>query len=392
MPSSRDYFIVVSYALLIPGYFLYHFTVSQGYFPSVLGGYWTIACAAMCGPLLFALIRACLAGDVKLAAIDYLFSMFVVIYSLGLLYSYAENKNVLNAAVQIGVLPQFVAFYVLFRLLPTDSILLQRVNLVSFALMSATILSATGSEYHWSYNPGVFIAEEFVATYQGYGLSYLVVSAIAVTLISKPLARQGLFAISLTALFVNGARSELVAMMLLFVIYEIFVSHQKLYLLIFFSVIGALLYIGGGVFLGDGEAGESRVIGLYYDGRNDESANDRLLALELGLQTIADHPIFGSFGDHPPGFYIHNALSAWVDLGLVGFGLYVVLLLAPAAQVFSHSRKFTRNQIAALLSIPILMMFFAIASKHYSYQLLPVSLGLFLNEFMRARFRMARQA
>lgn len=389
MASGRDYLFVVSYVMLMPGYFVYHLLVSQGVIPPVLGGYWTIACVALAAPLLLTFVRVCMRGETKLASIDYLFGAFVIIYVLGLLYSYAENKNIYNASVQVGVIPQFIVFYVLFRLLPTASTFFRRANITSFLVMSTIILSAYGSEYHWAYNPAVVIAEELKATYQGYGLAYLVVASTTIPLVSRALLRQVLFGVALAALFVNGARSELFAMLLLFVIYEIFVSRQKIYLMAFFMLVASVIYFGGDLILGD--FGESRVLGLYYDGRNDESANDRLIAMELGLQTIADHPIFGNFGDHPPGFYIHNALSAWVDLGLIGFGLYVILLVSPAALVYVYSRSLSRHQIASLLSLPILMFFFASASKHYSYQLLPVSLGLFLNELMLFR-GMAREA
>ena len=42
--------------------------------------------------------------------------------------------------------------------------------------------------------------------------------------------------------------------------------------------------------------------------------------------TASSKTLAGALGSHRPGEHIHNALSAWVDLGLIGFAAYSMLI------------------------------------------------------------------
>jgi hypothetical protein len=63
------------------------------------------------------------------------------------------------------------------------------------------------------------------------------------------------------------------------------------------------------------------------------SYQERAVLNHLAMETIKDHPIAGKFGDHTRyngniGGYAHNILSAWVNYGLFGFILYLVIILS----------------------------------------------------------------
>jgi hypothetical protein len=73
-------------------------------------------------------------------------------------------------------------------------------------------------------------------------------------------------------------------------------------------------------------AADNRILELL-DLSQSTSANKRHHLTVYAMQTIAAHPILGDYASYKPGYYSHNVLSAWVDLGLFGF---VYLLAIPS--------------------------------------------------------------
>ena len=66
------------------------------------------------------------------------------------------------------------------------------------------------------------------------------------------------------------------------------------------------------------------------------SAGLRHQLTEQALASIGRHPLLGEYGNYEPGLYAHNLLSAWVDLGLLGFAALLALLIYPLTHLAIH--------------------------------------------------------
>jgi O-antigen ligase len=145
--------------------------------------------------------------------------------------------------------------------------------------------------------------------------------------------RLVLYAIAVAALFLNGARSELVAALCVLPMIELYrAKHWFPYLYVVLLVFG-LANIDP-QFLAN-RFPESRVWELFNLSQSSSAAARHELT-EHALRTIAEHPVLGAYASYPPGGYSHNILSAWVDLGVFGFVYMLFMLLRTAVGLCSR--------------------------------------------------------
>lgn len=95
--------------------------------------------------------------------------------------------------------------------------------------------------------------------------------------------------------------------------------------------------------------GASRTLGLL-NLSHDASYNERVYILKESISTILYHPITGSYASYKPGYYSHNALSAWVDFGIIGFIVYLtcVLMIIRAAIILFRADRIGNLPVFAL--------------------------------------------
>ena len=124
-----------------------------------------------------------------------------------------------------------------------------------------------------------------------------------------------------------------------------------------------------------------------------KSWTGRLALQKIALGQIAETPVLGKFGGHVltedtgqfttgyAGRYAHNALSAWVTYGLVGFLLYVSLtlygFLASARQIILKRRNTLHWMFAFMLNFVCLLLI--IASKSVYWPLPALAWGIVIN-------------
>ena len=74
---------------------------------------------------------------------------------------------------------------------------------------------------------------------------------------------------------------------------------------------------------------QSRFKQLFVAIQEDASFIERSVFNRYGLSLIADNPLVGAYGMYVHlnggGSYPHNLLSAWVNLGILGFAFYLIL-------------------------------------------------------------------
>jgi hypothetical protein len=200
----------------------------------------------------------------------------------------------------------------------------------SLAAMSAIAFSFSVNGVFYLGALGIARDTESLATYQGFARSYLMTFLPLVAYTRSLPMRLLLYAVGAATLFVNTARSEFAALLFAIPIIEFYFSRHKLIFLGLAVTIGMSIYLH----LDDIIAAlpESRILELV-DLSHSTSANKRHHLTVYARQTIAAHPLLGDYASYAPGYYSHNVLSAWVDLGLFGFVyvLAITIVRRPAA-------------------------------------------------------------
>jgi O-antigen ligase len=167
------------------------------------------------------------------------------------------------------------------------------------------------------------------------------------------------------------------------------INYQKFYKSIieitFFISIGLAAYIYGSDMLN-----ESRMFQLL-DIRSSDSAEARLQLFYNGLNIIIDNPIFGGYGEYVQfsgvGSYPHNIISAWVNLGIVGFIGYISMFIAMWFVVIKRRNTLINNvEFHVFLFFLIYVSITLLISKEYSDMFIGFLIGFY------SRYRQASRA
>lgn len=376
--------------LLLPGFFLYHSIVGQGWVPTFLGGYST-AMAALLLPLLALLYaKHLLASEQHRLPLDAWYAAFVAYYGAVLAIQYANGAHSHAVPEQFGIVFQFVTLFMLSRLAPLGNPRFQRSLLVLLMLMTGLIVSNADDGTFIVASLELYGVEENLANYQAYAFVYSSVMLYVLAPMQKRWQRTLIYAICIPTLFLNGARTEFIGVMLLVLVMEFIEARHKLVTLL---VAAALVGIGiASLPLLAELYPESRTVFLFLDYSDDISARERAQMLHDGWHTITENPWLGDFQSHARGEHIHNGLSAWVDLGLIGFMAYVALILIPAFDLFALQRRHWRMPSYRLaFSMIFLSALFALTAKHYTHQLLPLALGIYGRFLVERRYADAQE-
>ena len=373
-PHSR--LVCACFYLLLPGFFTYHYLVGMQYLPAFLGGYSTAMSVLLLLPLSLVyashLFRAC--GN--RVWVDALYMGFILYYAAVLMTQLAVNTRGIAAIAQIGIVFQFLTLFMLARLAPVGELRFQRWLLVFLMLMTVIIV--------FNADEGTFVVaalellqtSDNLANYQAYAFVYSVVMLYVVAPIQQRWKRLLVYLICFPTLFLNGARTEFIGVLLLVLMLEFLESKHKLITLF---VAAAMVLIGNAALPMLAELyPESRTVFLFIDYGDDISANERASMLKDGWQSILESPWIGNFGSYAPGEHIHNALSAWVDLGLLGFVTFAGLIAVPALDLCLLQRPDFRNPTYRLaFSTIFLTALFAVMAKHFTHQLFPLAVGIY---------------
>ena len=168
-------------------------------------------------------------------------------------------------------------------------------------------------------------------SYQGLARSTAVTGLVLLSVIRSIRSSIIVAILLLTALFFIGARSEIVGVVA--VLPFIFYLHyrQRPLATITAALVSSLIIIGAVVYSYDILI-SSRQFQLLNISES-SSWMARAEMQEQALEAIKQAPFLGDFGGHARdhdgvGAYAHNVLSAWRQLGLVGFVLYLSLLFS----------------------------------------------------------------
>lgn len=317
----------LAFLLLFPGFFFYQTLIGMGVVGAVLGGYFSVVSLGLFPPLAYAYYLGIKASDYRVASTDLHFGFFLFYFFVIVAINAAFGANSTIVKTHLLSILYFINIYLIFKHSDFSERKTIATTLTSLLLMSATIFFFS---QEGSFQPGQFgdpTSPESVATYQELARSY-VLTFVTVICFTRVLAvRLALYAIAGAALFLNGARSELVAALFLYPMIELYRAKHWLPFLYLMLLVCGLASIDPKLLAN--HFPESRVWELF-DLSQSSSATARHELTEHALRTIAENPVLGAYASYPPGGYSHNILSAWVDLGIFGFAYMLFMLVRTA--------------------------------------------------------------
>lgn len=375
--NSREQFLLNSaFFLLFPGFFYYHTLLGTGTTGAFLGGYFSPISIAYMLPLAFVYYRRLRLDPRRLSAIDMHYGLFNAYFLAVIVVNAAAGANRAIVVNHVVCILFMVNTFIMFSFIDFEHRQFRLMALASVAAMSAIAFSFSVNGVFYLGGLGIARDAESLATYQGFARSYLMTFLPLVAYTRSLPLRLLLYAVGAATLFVNTARSEFAALLFAIPIIEFYFSRHKLIFLGLAVTIGMSIYLH----LDDIIAAlpESRILELV-DLSHSTSANKRHHLTVYARQTIAAHPLLGDYASYAPGYYSHNVLSAWVDLGLFGFVYVLAITIVPAIPMFIKEYFAGRRRPEFILgfSLACCTALLLISSHYFTDMLIGATLGAY---------------
>jgi hypothetical protein len=375
--DGRLHIAHVAFLLLFPGFFFYQTLLGLGLINSVLGGYFSEIIVIVIVPLLITYGKK-LKGYRLTSRVDLYFAIFILYFLAIIAANFLSGANITTILNHLRAIGYYVALFIIFKTINLEHRLFKLLLIFSLIAMAGIIFnySVEGTFYLAPQHLGQ--DSDNVATYQGFSRSYFITLIVVVSFIKRPHYRAIIYCLAGPALYVNGARSEFVAMLFMLPIIEIYRSKHKLHAL---AVIVAIVAIAAMNFDSIVSVLPSNRMLELLDLSQSTSANARHELNNQAVVTIEANPILGDYASYPPGDYAHNVLSAWVDLGLFGFIFLLALLIVPAVLLIPQGlfgMTISNEYLLAfcLLSVTIFLLF---TSHNFTDMTTGAALGAYSN-------------
>jgi len=381
--------LIFGWVFIFLFFIIYNVFSKVGIIPKIFGGFYTfsiLSSSVLLGGLFFRHIILSIqsfatkrAGIVE--TVNMFFLMFLLLFFFKVIVGYFSNENLDVVEPLAAAVLRFFCLYIICIYLPTNKLVFYKVNFLSFIAASFVLLAffvIGGNDFVIS---DAWQSADRELDYQGTALAYALLTVFGVSYIKKTGIRFLCWVLSFSLLFLIDARSEFILVLVVFLWLEFFLNKSRVMGWIWgfqFVVLTAL--IATFLFLTGYELEFNTRMGGLVNISEDESMVARDYLNSLGYQTIQDNFIFGDFASYPPGQYMHNIFSAWVDLGFAGFFLLILIfLLCAVVGIFSRVTEGRAIILSLFASCVILLIF----TKAYFYILLPVVLGLFVGAYSK---------
>jgi hypothetical protein len=378
---NAKYVAHCAFMLLFPGFFFYQTLLGLGIIGAFLGGYFTLVAIILTLPLVFFYSISAKKGNHHLSKLDIYCLVWVTYFLLALAINFAAGANEIIVQRYIQVLIFCIDNYVIFRMIDLGDRKFIALATISLVFMSVITVYFSIDGFFFLQALDATKDPDSLATYQGFARSYIYTYLIVICVTKTIGMRFLLYVMATFALFLNGARSEFVAVLLSIPMIELYYIRRKLILV---SCVAFLLALFG--------MNVDAIVGMLPDNRtlqlldlsHSSSAVARQHLASDAWRTIAENPILGGFASYPDGHYAHNILSAWVDFGLVGFLGFAGLLIAPEFYLFFNgffSREKSREFILAFSFLSIVILWELTAKEFFD-----MSVGAALGAFAKHQY------
>lgn len=376
------------FLLLFPGFVFYHYAIASGWMPPIAGG--------LFGPVVLAISIYCLVVSFWLLRRDVLGStalvqFFVIAWVYFLTWTAAGSLTVMNEPYGMAALGEsaltlvtWLALFFVGAFYRPQAPLQRRVLWLAAAGFVGLFIHAAIVQDSPVGILLVFLggkSDVSSSTYQGIGRSVMVV-AIVLSVLSGRYGRQFvMLALAAALLLALGSRSHffsILCVILATIFFAMIRGRSKIGPIVFVVVAALSVYAGWSFFL---ETRAAEVLDLG----SSVSWQERQDVQSIAIGVIRQNPLVGDFAYHlrdlGPGGYAHNALSAWTQFGLIGFLLYVSLivyctLLSFVKSLSSRSRH-GLWQIAFALNLSALVM--AVAAEQVFSEVPALAWGFAVN-------------
>ncbi|MGI5308732.1 O-antigen ligase family protein [Rheinheimera sp. WS51] len=373
--SAQLFFI-----LLFPLFFIYQAIMSLGYIPPFLGAYFGLVSLIILPFVLvnyfYVFFKKPISWLEKVFLIYVAYSVFITLFNFSVTNLNEYDYDMLYWSIS-SVIFIFICFFIGKNVEVTNAF--YAVCLLLFFLSVLLVLLNVG-ERGIFYLKSDSVNDSLTVTYQGFARSLLMMSLYCVAFCNNRIYKLGLFALATVALFFNGARTEFIVFTVSFL--SVYLLSQRSFKLLFLMVFSTmfLMYFGEQIYEMLPDNRMKSIFNIF----STTSANSRSEYFNSALTTISNSPLFGDYGsylnEYGQGGFSHNVFSAWVNLGLLGFVLYLSIITSIIFMVFKDicvpisNKAFTFKAMLAISVITMLLF-----SKDYSYMLFGFMVGVFCN-------------
>lgn len=377
---------LLAFLILVPGYFFYHWLVGLNTIPQFLGGY--VNESSVLAILLILVLLGLKAGagslrSFRLHPLELAYGAFMIYFIATVAYQAFRGGPPEVVKSHTASILQSLAIFAVYRATALELTFTHRLHFWLCLAMSAFVYAAVSNDVLAAFLVNADDAK--AATYQGLAHAFFL-SVCAVTPFSKTLAvRLLLYVNALVVLFFLGSRSDMLALFLFILIFEwVRSKNWTRQLLIYAGAVGLILLLIPWLLA---EMPDNRILGLL-EFKADTSVQVRTGQIKFALDQIRSSPFTGAYGSYMSlggsGHYAHNALSAWVDLGLPGMLLLVAVvgaLVYSAVTLAPRIRQRGGEHVADFglaLGFLGICLFFLTFSKPFVDISVPAAIGLFV--------------
>jgi len=386
------------FCLLFPGQFLYSSAVGLGVIPDFLGsgvGVFTILAFI----LLFPFVVYTSSKLRRVAKIYYVLFIGLFLYTSSYLafhYFFGSSLHQRPEIIEqwVVLIISWGAFFSIGYFWPEQFSKTDLFVLIILLLLMSVIVFINLEPDKFVYAIGRFESNEYLR-YQGYARLMSVMGLVLLALIRHKYIFWLLCALFLIAIFLLGARSELACV---FFVFPILIFYQWLenpttttVLVTLIAVMTLSIFIA----MYWDEPSMSRQMKLLSP-FDDKSVQHRKELNKQALEAIAKNPIRGDFSGHAIpgyggiGYYAHNIISSWRQLGVVGFIFYSVLMLWPVIGTFClFVKKPVLLQVdiwRVLGVVSVFMLLLALGAKSIFTSVFALSWGMFIAALKQTEF------
>jgi hypothetical protein len=381
----EQYILLVAFFMLFPGFFFYHTLLGTGTTGAFLGGYFAPVSLLFALPLGLIYLNRMQRDARRFNAVDLHLGLFLLYFVAVIVVNAAAGANrTIVGNHLLGILFIFNMF-VMASFLDFDHPRFRMVGLLSLAGMSAIAVSFSVDGVFYLGAMGIAKDADALATYQGFARSYLITFLPVIAFTRSTPLRLLLHASGAMTLFLNTARSEFAALMFAIPIIEFYFSRHKLHFLLCGIILFFVIHLYFDRILAALPA--NRILELL-DLSQSTSANKRHHLTVHAVQTILAHPLLGDYASYKPGYYSHNVLSAWVDLGFFGIAYLSLVTVIPIIPMFIREYFAPRHCGIFLLgfSMACVTVLLLLTSHYFTDMLIGATLGASSRYFYERKY------
>ena len=365
---KKNLVLIILVLFIFFGFIVYNIGNLLGFF-DVLPTGWLFISSAISLPILLLFKNEYNYKQSYLKSSDFYFKFYLVIFIIVLLSAYCNGKNEMIILGNVSNIIVIYVFYLIGKNFPeVFSGIINKLLLIFYAFATIFILLNRSTIINfWDF-------VDVSLNYQGLGLSYFVLTLINFPNFKRTF-RLPIYFVSIFVLSILGARSEIIGLCFAIVIYEFFYLKLELRFILTLSFILLIILLPSIIgFLAE-VTGQQKLNGIINYSKDDSFTN-REFYNNMGYKTIQENSLLGDYASYESGEYIHNVLSAWVDVGFFGFFSIILAMLFSVKNLIKLTLNHKGSFLFMILAFNISVFIVSIFSKYHMYPLIGLALGM----------------